>query len=70
MTYLSNRYLRKWFGVPATDVTLDGPSAALKRTMFRVARRLPGLHEAAESDDSAKFALDKNATGGHRSATG
>lgn len=70
MTYLSNRYLRSWFGLPATDVTLDGPGAALKRTLFRIARRLPGLNEAAESDDSAKFSLDANGTGGRRSAAG
>jgi hypothetical protein len=57
MTYLSNRYLRKWFRLPATDVSLDGPRASMKRTLFRLARRLPGLNEAREYDDNAKFSL-------------
>lgn len=58
MTYLSNRYLRKWFHLPTTDVALDGPRAVMKRTAFRVARRLPWLREAHEYDDNAKFSLD------------
>lgn len=58
MTYLSNHYLHRWFGLPTTGVALDGPSAALKRTAFRVARRLPWLHEARESDDRSTFSLD------------
>jgi hypothetical protein len=57
MTYLSNRYLRKWFRLPATDVSLDGPRAVAKRALFRIARRLPGLHEASAYDDDAKFTL-------------
>jgi hypothetical protein len=57
MTYLSNRYLRKWFHLPATDVSLDGPRAAAKRTAFRIARRIPGLREAQAYDDDAKFEL-------------
>jgi hypothetical protein len=59
MTYLSNRYLRKWFGLPTTGVQLDGLSASLKRTAFRIARRLPGLNEARQYDDNSKFALDR-----------
>jgi len=59
MTYMANRYLRKWFRLPATGVELEGPAAALKRTLFRVARHMPGLHEAEEYDDSAKFSLDR-----------
>jgi len=59
MTYLSNHYLRRWFGLPTTDVTLHGPSALMKRTMFRVARRLPGFHEAVEYDDDSKFSLNR-----------
>lgn len=59
MTYLSNHYLRQWFGLPTTDVSLDGPRAVLKRTMFRVARRLPGFREANEQADDAKFSLDR-----------
>ena len=58
MTYLSNRYLRKWFLLPTTDVRLDGPRASMKRMLFRVARRLPGLREASGYDDDAKFSLD------------
>ena len=58
MTYLSNRYLRKWFRLPTTDVALDGPRAVMKRMAFRLARRLPGLREAREYDDRAKFSLD------------
>jgi hypothetical protein len=58
MTYLSNRYLRKWFRLPTTDVSLDGPRASIKRMMFRLARRLPGLREANEYDDNARFSLD------------
>lgn len=61
MTYLSNRYLRKWFGLPTTDVSVDGPRAAVKRTLFRIARRLPGLREAREEADDAKFTLDPSA---------
>jgi hypothetical protein len=57
MTYLSNRYLRKWFHLPTTDVTLDGPRASMKRMLFRLARRLPGLREASGYDDDAKFSL-------------
>lgn len=57
MTYLSNRYLRKWFRLPTTDVSLDGPRAVMKRTAFRVARRLPGFREAPAFDDNAKFEL-------------
>jgi hypothetical protein len=58
MTYLSNRYLRKWFHLPTTGVSLDGPRAVMKRTAFRLARRLPGFSEAREYDDDAKFSLD------------
>ena len=59
MTYLSNHYLRRWFGLPTTDVRLDGAGAVLKRTMFRVARRFPWLHETREQDDDAKFSLER-----------
>lgn len=59
MTFMANRYLRKWFGLPTTAIDLDGPSAVLKRTLFRVARRIPGLHEAHEYDDTEKFSLDR-----------
>ena len=58
MTYLSNRYLRKWLHLPMTDVSLDGPCAVMKRTAFRLARRLPGFREARAYDDDAKFSLD------------
>lgn len=57
MTYLSNRYLRKWFGLPTTGVDLDTPVAMLKRTAFRIAKRLPGFHEYEEPDDTEKFTL-------------
>lgn len=57
MTYLSNHYLHKWFGLPTTGVELDGPRAAMKRTFFRVARRLPGLREAQAYEDESRFAL-------------
>ncbi len=57
MTYLSNRYLRKWFKLPTTNVSLDGPRAVMKRAAFRVARRIPGLREAQAYDDDAKFEL-------------
>ena len=57
MTYLANRYLNKWFRLPTTDVRLDGPRASLKRTMFRIARRLPGLRESSGYEDDAKFTL-------------
>jgi hypothetical protein len=59
MTYLANRYLRKWFHLPTTGVALDGPAASLKRTLFRIARRMPGLNEANEYNDDAKFSLDR-----------
>ena len=59
MTYLSNHYLHRWFGLPTSDVSIDGPRAALKRTVFRLARRLPGMRETVEEDDSAKFSLDR-----------
>lgn len=59
LTYLSNRYLRKWFGLPTTGTELDGPRAALKRTLFRVARRLPGLNEHREEDSAPEFSLDR-----------
>jgi hypothetical protein len=59
MTYLSNHYLRRWFGLPTTDVALEGPRAVMKRTIFRVARRLPGFREAVECDDDSKFSLDQ-----------
>ena len=59
MTYLANRHLRKWFHVPATGVELDTPVAAIKRTVFRIARRVPGLHEATGYDDAAKFSLEQ-----------
>lgn len=59
MTYLSNRYLRKWFHLPTTDVSVDGPRAVMKRATFRLARRLPGLREANEHDDDVKFSLDR-----------
>lgn len=59
MTYLSNHYLHRWFGLPTTDVAINGPRAAMKRTLFRVARRIPGLHETVEEDDDAKFSLER-----------
>lgn len=59
MTYLANRHLRKWFHLPATGVELDGLSALLKRSLFRIARRMPGIHEAVAYDDDAKFSLDR-----------
>ena len=59
MTYLANRYLRQWLNLPATDVALDGPRATMKRTLFRIARRLPMFREAHEQDDTSKFSLDK-----------
>jgi hypothetical protein len=57
MTYLTNHYLQKWFGLPTTAVELDGPRAARKRTFIRVARRLPGLREAQAYEDESRFAL-------------
>jgi len=59
MTYLANRYLRSWFGLPTRDVRTDGTRATLKRNLFRIARRLPGLHEYAEGHDDAKFQLSR-----------
>jgi hypothetical protein len=59
MTYMANRYLRKWFGLQTTDVALDGPAAVLKRSLFRVARRMPGMNEAVPYDDNVKFSLDR-----------
>ncbi len=59
MTYLSNHYLRRWFGLSTTDVALEGPRAVIKRTMFRVARRLPGFREAGGCNDYSKFSLDQ-----------
>jgi hypothetical protein len=58
VTYLANRHLRKWFGLPATNVSLSGPTAVMKRTLFRLARRLPGLKEAGGCDDESKFTLE------------
>lgn len=57
MTYLSNRYLRKWFGLPTTGTATDTPAAMLKITAFRIARRLPGFKEYRESGDTGKFTL-------------
>lgn len=57
MTYLSNHYLRRWFGLPTTGTRIDGPIPAAKRTLFRIARRLPGFNESREQADDAKFAL-------------
>jgi hypothetical protein len=48
---------RKWFHLPTTDVTLHGPRAVLKRALFRLARRLPGLREVSGYDDQSKFSL-------------
>lgn len=60
LTYLANRYLREWFGLPMRDTSIHGSGAALKRTTFRVLRRLPGLDgTAAACEDSAKFALGR-----------
>lgn len=59
MTHLSNHYLRKWLRLPAKRVELDGPRAAMKRTLFRVVRRVPGFHETREYDDDAKFSLGR-----------
>lgn len=61
VTYLANRYLRGWFGLPTYDVRTDGAGAMLKRNLFRIARRLPGLHEYEEADDDAKFQLSRRA---------
>lgn len=58
MTYLANRHLRKWFHLPTTGVSLNGPSAAMKRMMFRIARRIPGFKEASGYEDSSKFSLE------------
>lgn len=57
MTYLSNHYLNKWFRLPTTGVSLDGPRAVMKRTAFRIARRLPGFREAEGHDDESRFTL-------------
>ena len=59
MTYLSNHYLRRWFGLPTTGVATSGVVPALKRTVFRVARRIPGLNETVEIEDDSKFTLDR-----------
>jgi hypothetical protein len=59
LTYISNRYLRQWMGLPTTGVELNGPVAAAKRALFRVARHMPWWHEASEQGDSAKFSLDR-----------
>lgn len=59
LTYLSNRYLRQWFGLPATGTALDGPAAMAKRTLFRIARHLPGFHEVRPEVDRARFTLDR-----------
>jgi hypothetical protein len=58
MTYLSNHYLRRWFGLPTTDVRVDGPWPLMKRIMFRLARRLPGLRETEHFEDVSRFSLD------------
>jgi hypothetical protein len=58
VTYLANRYLREWFHIPTTSTELNGALPMLKRTAYRVARRLPGFDEAEEQSDSAKFSLD------------
>lgn len=59
LTYLSNRYLRQWMGLPTTGVGLDGPVAAAKRTLFRVARHMPWWREAAGDGKASKFSLDR-----------
>lgn len=58
MTYLSNHYLRKWFGLPTTDTSTTGARATMKRSLFRVARRLPWLSETREHEDRARFSLE------------
>ena len=59
MTYLANRYLRQWLRLPATCTRLDGPRAVAKRSLFRIARRMPWWHEAREGGDTAKFTLQR-----------
>jgi len=59
LTYLSNRYFRDWLGLPMRNVRVDGARAATKRTMFRIARRLPGLRPSDAYRDQAKFSLDE-----------
>lgn len=59
LTYLSNRYLREWFRLPATGTALHGPTAVAKRALFRVARHMPWFREASADDDTAKFSLDR-----------
>lgn len=59
VTYLANRYFREWLGWPMRDVRVDGARAALKRTAFRIARRLPGLRSASAYRNRAKFSLDE-----------
>ncbi len=59
MTYLANRYLRQWLRLPATGTRLDGPRAVAKRSLFRIARRMPWWHEAREGGDTAKFTLQR-----------
>lgn len=59
MTYLANHYLRRWMHLPISNVAVDGLGAAAKRTLFRLARRLPVFHETSEKDDNAKFTLGR-----------
>lgn len=57
MTFLANRYLRKWFGLRTRSTRIDGAGALARRTAFRIARRFPGLREYREGSDAAVFDL-------------
>ncbi len=64
MTYLSNHYLHRWFGLPTRSVELNGVSAMTKRALFRIARRIPGLHESPETqEDRSSFTLSSDGAG-------
>jgi hypothetical protein len=58
-TYMANRYLREWFHLPMRGAEFNGAIPLLKRTAFRVARRLPGFNEAEEHIDTSNFSLDE-----------
>ena len=70
LTYLSNHYLRRWFGLPTTSVELGGLSGVSKRALFRIARRLPGLREAHESEDNSRFTLGNGGADGRTDRRG
>lgn len=59
-TYVSNRHLRKWFGLPIRSTSIDGPVPLAKRLLFRLARRVPGVPLAVEEHDLEKFSLERH----------